>query len=319
MHLSEIKEYLKNKEVTVICGGWSGEREVSLRSGKRVYDSLLKQGFKAKIFDLTRENLTEIKPGFTDVAFIILHGKPGEDGTIQGMLELMGIPYTGSGVMASSIGIDKIMTKHIMDSLGIKTPPHYFIPHRKGLEIESQKALEEIGLPAVLKPRSEGSSLGIKIVHSKDEYFKGLKELKEIFGDLYVEEYIRGKTVTCGILGTNEESFALPILELEVVDREFYDFTAKYTKGLTKFIIPARISNEATLAFQSSSLTLHKALGCKGFSRVDGAIDENGNYYIFEINTLPGMTELSDLPMEAERMGISYDEVVLYILKSAFE
>ncbi|MGB9823606.1 MAG: D-alanine--D-alanine ligase [Candidatus Hydrothermia bacterium] len=319
MKIEEIKVLAKNKDIAVICGGWSGEREVSLRSGKGVYESLLKQGFKARLFDLTQDNITELKPGFCDIAFIILHGKPGEDGTIQGMLELMGIPYTGSGVLASSIGMDKIMTKHILKSLNLNTPPYYFIPSSKNLELEARIALKEIGLPNVIKPRKEGSSLGVYIVHSEEEYFEKIHEVRSTYGDLYVEKYIKGKTVTCGVLGTGEESFALPILELEVVGREFYDYTAKYTKGLTNFIIPARIPEESTIAFQNATLLLHRTLGCRGFSRTDGIVDENGNYYILEINTLPGMTELSDLPKEAAHMGISYDEVVLYILKSAFE
>jgi len=319
MTIEELKELAKDKDIVVICGGWSGEREVSLRSGKGVYESLIRQGFKARLFDLTKENITEIKPGFCDIAFIILHGKPGEDGTIQGMLELYGIPYTGSGVLASAVGMDKITTKRLMESLGINTPPYYFIPKTKDLEREKEIALSAIGLPAVIKPRSEGSSLGVFIAHNREEFERYIKEVRENFGDLYVEKFIKGKTITCGILGTGEESFALPILELEVVGREFYDYTAKYTKGLTNFIIPARIPDETTKKFQEASLKLHRALGCRGFSRVDGIVDENGEYYALEINTLPGMTELSDLPKEAAHIGISYDEVVLYILKSAFE
>ncbi|MEO0199465.1 MAG: D-alanine--D-alanine ligase [candidate division WOR-3 bacterium] len=319
MKLEEIKKLAKDKDIVVICGGWSGEREVSLRSGKGVYESLLRQGFKARIFDLTPENVTELKPGFCDIAFIILHGKPGEDGTIQGLLELMGIPYTGSGVMASAIGMDKIMTKHVLKSLGINTPPYYFIPAHKNIEIEAKKALQTIGIPSVIKPRREGSSLGVYIVHSEDEFYKRIFEVHSNYGDLYIEKFIRGKAVTCGVLGTGDESFALPILELEVIGREFYDYTAKYTKGLTNFVIPARISEKSTTEFQNASLQLHKTIGCRGFSRTDGIVDENGNYYVLEINTLPGMTELSDLPKEAAHIGISYDEVVLYILKSAFE
>lgn len=319
MDLSEIKSLLKDKKITVICGGWSGEREVSLRSGKNVYESLLRQGFNAELFDLTKENITEIKPGFTDVAFIILHGKPGEDGTIQGMLELMGIPYTGSGVMASAIGIDKLMTKKIMNIIGINTPPYYYIRKNSDLEKELRKAIEMFGIPSVIKPRAEGSSLGVVIAHTEQELFNSSKSIRDAFGDFYIEKFIKGKTITCGILGTGEESFTLPILELEVVGREFYDYTAKYTKGLTNFIIPARIPDFTTKAFQDASLKLHKELGCRGFSRVDGIVDDSGNYYVLEINTLPGMTDLSDLPKEAAHIGISYDEVVLYILKSAFE
>lgn len=319
MDFSQLKESLKGKRITVICGGWSGEREVSLRSGEKVYESLLRQGFNAFFFDLTRENITEIKPGFTDVAFIILHGKPGEDGTIQGMLELMGIPYTGSGVLASAIGMDKIMTKKIMQFANINTPPYHFIPTNKNLKEEAEIALKNIGIPSVVKPRYEGSSLGVKIVHSEQEFWDAVNETRDKFGDFYIEKFIKGKTITCGVLGTGEGSFPLPILELEVVGREFYDYTAKYTKGLTNFIIPARLSERTTKAFQEASVKLHREIGCRGFSRVDGIVDENENYYVLEINTLPGMTDLSDLPKEAEHIGIPYDEVVLYILRSAFE
>jgi len=319
MDFSALKKFLEDKKITVILGGWSGEREVSLRSGRRVLDSLLRQGFKAEGFDLKREKLHLIRPGFTDVAVIMLHGRPGEDGTIQAIFELHGIPYTGSGVEASAIGMDKITTKYILKAHNIRTPEYFFIPRWANLKEYGDKALEKLDIPCVVKPRSEGSSLGVQICHTEKEFYSALKETRKKYGDLFVEKYIKGKTVTVGILGTGEESFPLPVLELRVRGREFYDYKAKYTKGLTEFIIPAEISRQSTKELQEAALLTHRVIGCKGFSRVDAVVDEDGNYYILEINTIPGMTELSDLPKEAEAMGISYDEVVLYILRSTFE
>jgi len=319
MDFTALKKFLEDKKITVIFGGWSGEREVSLRSGRRVLDSLIRQGFKAEGFDLKRENLHLIRPGFTDVALIMLHGRPGEDGTIQAIFELHGIPYTGSGVEASAIGMDKITTKYILKAHNIRTPEYFFIPLWANLEEFGEKALNQLGIPCVIKPRSEGSSLGVRICHTEKEFHDALKDTRGKYGDLFVEKYIKGKTVTVGILGTGEESFPLPVLELRVKGREFYDYKAKYTKGLTEFIIPAEISQHSTKELQEAALLTHRVIGCMGFSRVDAVVDEDGNYYILEINTIPGMTELSDLPKEAEAMGISYDEVVLYILRSAFE
>lgn len=319
MRREDLIQKLRSAKILVLYGGWSREREVSLRSGRLVYESLLRQGFNAHLLDMGNdfvERIKEIKP---DVVVIMLHGKPGEDGTVQGVLELLGIPYTGSGVLASSIGMDKLISKRIFAALSLPTPPYVPVLKEVPLNIALDKVKKILGMPVIVKPRSEGSSLGVKIVRSEDKLLEVMESTRREFGDFFVEKYIDGKAVTVGILGTGESAFALPVLELRVKGREFYDYNAKYTKGLTEFIIPAEIPKEAERILKESSLKMHRTIGCRGFSRVDAVVSKNGEPYLLEINTIPGMTDLSDLPKEAEHIGISYDEVVIYILKSAFE
>ncbi len=312
-------EYLKSKRVLVLYGGWSREREVSLRSGKRVYESLKGMGFDVSALDMGKDFYERIKEISPDVVVIMLHGKPGEDGTVQGVLELMGIPYTGSGVLASAIGMNKIATKRLLIEENLPTPPYFYDPFEKNPEKLREKVLENLDLPVVVKPVEEGSSLGVHIVKDEDELLKVIEvELVE-FGSFYFEKFIKGKSVTVGVLGTGEESFALPILELRPKGHEFYDYEAKYTPGATEFIIPAELPRKVYKELQRDSVLTHQIIGCRGFSRVDAVVSEDGKAYILEINTIPGMTELSDLPAEADHMGIDYDTLVLHILSSAFE
>ncbi len=312
-------EYLKSKKVLVLYGGWSREREVSLRSGKRVFESLKGMGFDVSALDMGKDFYERIKEIYPDVVVIMLHGKPGEDGTVQGVLELMGIPYTGSGVLASAIGMNKIATKRLLIEENLPTPPYFYDPFEKNPEKLREKVLENLSLPVVVKPVEEGSSLGVHIVKDEDELLKVIEvELVE-FGSFYFEKFIDGKSVTVGVLGTGEESFALPILELRPKGHEFYDYEAKYTPGATEFIIPAELPRKVYKELQRYSVLTHQIIGCRGFSRVDAVVSEDGKAYILEINTIPGMTELSDLPAEAEHMGIDYDTLVLHILSSAFE
>ena len=312
-------EYLKSKKVLVLYGGWSREREVSLRSGKRVFESLKGMGFDVSALDMGKDFYERIKEISPDVVVIMLHGKPGEDGTVQGVLELMGIPYTGSGVLASAIGMNKIATKRLLIEENLPTPPYFYDPFEKNPEKLREKVLENLNLPVVVKPVEEGSSLGVHIVKDEDELLNVIEvELVE-FGSFYFEKFIKGKSVTVGVLGTGEESFALPILELRPKGHEFYDYEAKYTPGATEFIIPAELPRKVYKELQRDSVLTHQIIGCRGFSRVDAVVSEDGKAYILEINTIPGMTELSDLPAEAEHMGIDYDTLVLHILSSAFE
>ncbi len=312
-------EFLKSLRVLVLYGGWSKEREVSIRSGQKVLNSLKLMGFNAIGLDMQKDYYERIKEISPDVVLIMLHGKPGEDGTIQGALELMGIPYTGSKVLASAIGINKIATKRLLIEQGIPTPAYYYDPFEKNFKTLSKKALEKLGLPLVVKPVEEGSSIGVHIVRDKETLEAVVEEDLKDFGDIYFEKFIEGKSVTVGVLGTGKDSFALPILELRPKGREFYDYEAKYTKGLTEFIIPAQIPDGTYRKLQEDSVLTHQLIGCRGFSRVDAVVSNDATGYILEINTIPGMTELSDLPAEAAHMGIDYDTLVLYILSSAFE
>lgn len=310
----------RNKKIAVLAGGWSSEREISLRSGHGVYEALLRLGYKKTIFIDVKKTIAQdlIREG-VEIAVIMLHGNPGEDGSIQGLLEIMGIPYTGSGVVASSVGIDKFITKHVLSSLKIPSPPAVFV--RRVDNVLEQVALSEkvLGYPAIVKPRKEGSSVGVKIVKSREELVKTVKDNLRKFGDVLIEKFIQGKSVTVGILGTGSKAFCVPSLELRVKGREFYDYVAKYTEGYTEFVIPAEIPSESDQRLKEYALLFYNTIGGRGFSRVDAVVDEDGNVFVLEINTIPGMTELSDLPKEAEKIGIQYDEVVEYILKSAFE
>ncbi|MEO0092232.1 MAG: D-alanine--D-alanine ligase [candidate division WOR-3 bacterium] len=306
---------LKKMRIGVIMGGWSSEREISLRSGENIYQSLRRQGFNSIKIDITRNFAQQIKDAKIDLAFIALHGKPGEDGTIQGFLELMGIPYTGSGVLASAIGIDKITTKRLWEYAGIPTPSYLLISQdqtKVKIKETIKTAQKKLGFPMILKPRAEGSSVGCVIIDDSDmlqkECIKGMKN----FGDIFLEKFIPGMIATVGILGER----VLPILELVPKHQRFYDYKAKYTKGETEFIIPARIKQPLYKRIQKFALLAHNIIGAKGYSRIDLIVSENKPYFL-EINTLPGMTELSDLPAQAKYVGISYDELVLEILKSA--
>ena len=308
---------LKNKKIAVLCGGTSRERDVSLRSGKRVFDSLTKQGFNTVMIDVTPDLIPVLKREKADIVCIMLHGRPGEDGTIQGLLETHGFPYTGSKVLASAIGMNKIASKRIWEAVRIPTPKYMIIDSENNLESEIEKVKKYFLIPLVVKPVAEGSSIGVTIVKDENTLDVVLKETIKEFKDIFVEEYIEGKEVTVGILGCNEDLEALPILEL-VPKVEFYDYEAKYTKGMTEFVIPARLPRPLYEETQRIALASHKAIGAYGFSRVDILVGRDHVPYVHDLNTIPGMTELSDLPAEAFHAGITYDELVVRILESAY-
>ena len=298
-------------------GGRSGERDVSLRSGKRVLDSLKSQGFKAIQLDADAKLIDNIRAKKIDVAYIMLHGKYGEDGTIQGLLEHHGIPYTGSKILASALGMNKVAAKRIFDSCGIPTPK--FIPIDNDIDIKKQCVMirNVFPFPVVVKPVSEGSSLGVSIVKDEDKLEKTVIDTVKKFRDVFIEEFIKGKEVTVGIIGRGEGLTALPVLELKPKN-EFYDFEAKYSAGGTDFILPAKLPKDLYKSVQETALAAHRALGCYGVSRVDIIVAGNHTPYVTEVNTIPGMTDRSDLPAEAECAGISFDELVVKVLESAF-
>ncbi|MBI4723402.1 MAG: D-alanine--D-alanine ligase [Candidatus Stahlbacteria bacterium] len=312
---------LKNKIIGVLMGGWSTERKISLKSGTKVANSLRHQGFKVVEIDIghnpveMRANLVSLNK--IDIAFIALHGVPGEDGTIQGMMEIMGIPYTGSGVMASAICMNKIITKKLLIINNIKVPK-YVKPTRPDAECigktpnpkpQTPNPKDVLGSPPwVVKAVNGGSSLGVKIVKKEKDLKPTFNELKKEYGELFIEEFIPGIEVTVGILG----NMALPVAEL-VPGSEFFDYYAKYTPGVTQEIIPARLPDTVYKKVQKIGLQSHIAVGCKGISRVDMIVN-NTDIYVLEINSIPGLTDMSVLPMEAANIGISYDEVVFKIL-----
>lgn len=308
---------LKNKKIAVIMGGRSGEREVSLRSGKRVLDSLKSQKFNAISLDSDEKLIDNLKKKKIDIAYIMLHGKYGEDGVVQGLLEHLGIPYTGSKVLASALAMDKVASKKVFEAEGIPTPKYFTINPAESVSKQCDKIKRVFPFPLVVKPVSEGSSLGVTIVKEEEKFERTVTQTVEKFKDVFVEEYIKGKEVTVGILGTGSNIMALPILELRP-KAEFYDYESKYSEGGTDFILPARLPKDLYRQVQETALAAHKALGCYGVSRVDIIIGSDHTPYVHEINTIPGMTDRSDLPAEAENAGISFDELVVKILESAY-
>ena len=300
----------KDAKIAVLCGGMSSEAEVSRRSGKNCYEALLRLGYKnAKLVEVT-ENIAKDLQGF-DIAYNALHGKYGEDGCIQGLLELMKIPYTGCGVMSSAVCMNKEYTKKVLSSAGLPLIKSVLVTKGDNL-YEKVKPLK---YPMMVKPVSEGSSLGMAKVSNSDELVKAVFEDSKYKQDIMIEEYLEGVSTTVGILEKDNELVATEILEFRT-HTEWYDYEAKYTKGMTDFIIPAELSEEMTQRVKDISIQAFKVCGCSGVSRVDFLITED-TPYILEVNTSPGMTDTSDLPAQAAAMGISYDELVEIILRSA--
>jgi D-alanine-D-alanine ligase len=306
-------EYIVPKEakLAVLCGGMSSEREVSLRSGKNVLGALQRLGYKnAEIVDVSSNIMNDLK-GF-EYAYNTLHGKYGEDGCIQGILEILKIPYTGCGVMSSAICMNKEYTKRILSTCkDIPLIKSVFV--RKGENL--QEAVKDLQYPLITKPVSEGSSFGMTKVNKPEELESAYNEALKYNNDVLIEEFIDGFFVTVGVLGKQGEEFATEILEIRT-KTEWYDFDAKYTKGLSEFIVPATgLSAEATKSVKEIAIKAHQTAGCSGVSRVDFMI-KNDKPYFLEINTNPGMTDTSDLPAQAKVMGIDYDHLVLMILNS---
>jgi len=293
-------------KVAVLFGGKSGEREVSLKSGSAVLAALQRQGVDAHAFDPATRPLHDLE-GF-DRAMISLHGRFGEDGAMQGALELLGIPYTGSGVMASAIGMDKWRTKMIWSAAGVSTPAFELV------KADSDFAAIEkrLGLPLFVKPANEGSSIGI----SKVKQAGGLQAAYELAAKsdplVIAEQFVGGGEYTVGILGDK----ALPIVRI-VPKNEFYDFEAKYLRDDTEYLCPCGLSAEKEAQIQQEALQAFNAIGCRGWGRVDFLMDAAGRHYFLEVNTSPGMTDHSLVPMAAKADGISFDELVIRILELA--
>ncbi|MCX8117193.1 MAG: D-alanine--D-alanine ligase [Desulfobacterota bacterium] len=301
---------LKSKKIGVLFGGLSREREISLRTGKAIQKALAERGYQVCCIDVGRDIAERLTKARIEVAFIALHGRYGEDGTIQGLLELMGIPYTGSGVLASALCLHKVMAKKILIQENLPTPPFHSLK-REEIERGGMKGLL-LSLPLVVKPAREGSTIGVSIVRKEEDLQGAVREALKYDDEILIEAFVKGKEITVGIL--NE--LPLPIIEI-VPKSGFYDFHSKYTKGETEYLIPARIGREKYLYAQEISLKAFQALGCSDVARVDLMTDEEGNPFIIDVNTMPGMTETSLLPKAAEYVGISFGELAERILLGA--
>lgn len=310
----------KSLNIMVVCGGVSTEREVSLRSGQSVFNALQRKGYhNAKLFDLRQDNMNEIISNKPDIAFLALHGKGGEDGCIQGMLELAGIPYTGPGVAASAVCMNKILTKRVLENAGLPTAK--FKVYRKdecdNLDDVCKTLISEVGIPMVVKSPCQGSSIGVVMVKHADELRGAIDEVFRYGDHLLAEQFVDGVEITLPILGNNELT-VLPVIEI-TSEREFYDYTAKYTSGLCHHIIPACIDAATENEVIAIGKQAYRVLDCCGLSRIDFIVDKVNGPMIIEVNTLPGMTDMSLFPDAARYVGISYEELVELILKYGLE
>lgn len=305
----------ENLKIVVVYGGISSEREVSLRSGSAVYKGIIQSGFKnVTLFDLKADNIAELIAEKPDIAYLALHGEGGEDGCIQGALELAGIPYTGPGVTASALCMNKILTKHVIKAANLPTA-NYLEFHKSdccNYEKIGKEIIEKLGLPVVLKSPCQGSSIGVVIVKNASDINKAIEDIFSYGSQLLAEEFLSGTEITLPIIG-NDVPIVLPDIEI-TSERDFYDYTAKYTVGLCHHIIPARISEQDREKIKEIGLKVYREFDLCGVSRIDFIIDENKGPMIIEINTLPGMTEMSLVPDSARAAGISFEELVSKIL-----
>jgi D-alanine-D-alanine ligase len=300
-------------------GGRSSERDISLRTGQAVCQSLVRLGYDAVAIDVSDRLPQDLKEQKVEVAFLALHGPGGEDGTIQGFLETIGMPYTGSGVQASAVGMHKVVTKTLLAAHDIPVPPGSVV--RKGEAPSLVKVLKDtrLKLPVVVKPASQGSTIGVTIVRRAVEWKPALALAHRYDDEAMVEGFIPGHEVTVGVLGHASGAVkVLPAVEIVAPDG-FYDFAAKYQKGKTQYLCPAPLPAKVFTRIADLGLRTFKALGCEGAARVDFRITPQGRPYVLEINTVPGMTETSLLPMAASKAGIDYDRLVEWILQSALD
>lgn len=307
-----------NIRLAVLCGGTSPEREVSLESGANVAAALERLGYAVELVDLTPAFFEAAIQRRFDGVFIALHGSPGEDGTVQGFLDLLRIPYAGSGVVASSIAMDKRLTKMICQSSGLKVA-RYVHGCATGVHGEplSLVRAESVGYPSVVKPVRLGSSVGVSIAHDRGELSAALTSANKLDCCVIVEEFVRGREIQCGIVGRNRP-WPLPLIEI-VPKRPFFDYDAKYTPGLAEEIAPAPLDEETTRAGQEVAMATFRALGCRDVARVDMFLTEEGEYVVSEVNTIPGLTANSLLPKEAGAAGMGYDDLVAAIVEGMVE
>jgi len=299
---------MKKLKIALLAGGWSGERAVSIKSGDAVYKALDKEKYDVIRYD-PRDDLVALikeREGI-ELAFVLLHGKFGEDGCIQGFLDLLGIPFVGSGVLASAMALNKRVSKERFKGAGLKVVDDLVFHRGKGFSADHIVAA--LGDSTVVKPVAEGSSLGVSICHSKEALLEGLDLAFQYDEEIIVEQYIQGREITCCVLG-NSVIETLPVVE--IVPKSgyaFFDYEAKYTQGATEEICPAPLSEEQNRISQTCAIEAHKAIGCRAWSRTDMII-EGENIYVLEINTIPGMTETSLVPLSARAAGLSLTQLL---------
>ncbi|MEI2416913.1 D-alanine--D-alanine ligase [Orrella sp. JC864] len=299
-------------KVGVLYGGRSAEREVSLMSGAGVCEALRSAGVDAHLFDTGRRSLLELQQEGFERVFIALHGRYGEDGTVQGALELMGIPYTGSGVMASSLAMDKVMTKRVWQQAGLPTPAYAVLRADTDLDAVART----LGLPLIVKPPHEGSTLGVTRVNAAGELRAAYEQAARFDTDVLAEQFIAGRELTVAVLGSGRQARALPVIEI-IAPAGNYDYEHKYFSDDTRYVCPAELPAEVAGLVMELSVRAYQAVGCEGWGRADFMLDAQNRPWLLELNTSPGMTGHSLVPMAARAQGMSYAELCVAILAEA--
>src|SRR3989304_1104316 len=299
---------LKDKKIGVLMGGMSSEREISLKTGTAICNALKETGYNVVSIDVGKDIAKKIADEKIDVAFIALHGKYGEDGTVQGILEIMGIPYTGSGVLGSAVSMNKVISKELFERHGIPTPTYEVIykkDYRKGHKFMT-------GFPLIVKPANGGSTIGVNVVDNIGILDSAIYDAFKFDDYILIEKFIDGIVLTAGVL----EDMALPVIEV-CPTKGFYDYESKYTPGMTEYFIPARIDKKKTEECQKLALKCHKVLRCRGITRTDMIMDKGKKFFVLKINTIPGMTATSLIPMAARAAGIEFKALLIKALEMA--
>jgi len=305
-----VSNALKFGKVAVLLGGKSAEREVSLDSGRAVLEALIRSGVEAETFDPQERCVTELVN--YDRAFIVLHGRGGEDGQIQGVLEWLNIPYTGTGVQGSAIGMDKIKTKQVWQGSELPTAPHRIVSK----DADADEVIASLGLPFIIKPVHEGSSIGMSKVEKPEDFAEALAKATEHDAVVMAEKWINGREFTIVLLNGQ----ALPVIRLEPPkDVAFYDYEAKYNRNDVQYGIPCGLSEAEEKTLQELALRAFQAVGCKGWGRIDAMQDEQGNFWLLEVNTVPGMTSHSLVPKAAKAVGYDFDQLCVTILEQTLQ
>ena len=295
-------------KVAVLMGGWSAEREISLLSGQAVLEALLQNDVDAQGIDVGRDIAAVLEAGDFDRALIMLHGRGGEDGAMQGLLEVMGLPYTGSGILGSALAMDKLRCKQVWAAEGFPTPDFVVLDS----EQDCQQALQQLGLPLIVKPALEGSSIGMSKVEQEQEMQAAFTRARDCNGPVIAEKWVSGAEYTAAILNQR----VLPMIRLET-DRQFYDYIAKYESNDTRYICPCGLEEDKERTLAEVMLRAFDAIGASGWGRVDFMLDEAQQPWLIEANTVPGMTSHSLVPMAARQDGIEFNELVVEVLRSS--
>jgi D-alanine-D-alanine ligase len=304
-------------KVAVLMGGMSAEREISLMSGNGVLQALRSRGVDAHAFDPAERDLGELKKEGFERCFIALHGRFGEDGTVQGALELLGIPYTGSGVMASSMAIDKVMTKRLLLAEGLSTPNYVLLRKGAYTSADVSTVADTLGLPLIVKPAREGSSIGLTKVIDRSGMAQAVELAATLDADILCEQFVEGDEVTCPVLGSGERAVALPVIRIVAAGGN-YDYQNKYFTDTTQYLVPCGLPEGEEAAIQQLVLKTYRTLNCRGWARADVMIDKTTRQpFLLEINTSPGMTGHSLVPMSARAAGMSYEDLCQELLKAA--